>query len=135
MVISQKALFERLGAPLHNTLWSWGSVRQSDGVVFLRVWQDGHIKLDDKRFVWIGSTNQPSSSLGGNERLRHIELIESGSPCYMVMCLAVDPQAETRKIKSFNSESLFSGGELRLSDGKYLLEIKDRVPLKRIVQI
>lgn len=131
MVISQKALFERLGAPLHNTLWSWGSVRQHDGAVFLRVWQDGHIKIDDKRFVWIGSTNQPSSR-GGNERIRHIKLIETGSPCYMIMCLAVDPQAETRKIKSFNSEFLFVGGEIRLVDGKYLLEIKDRVPLRSV---
>ncbi len=37
--MSITAMFENLGAPLANSRWSWGGVRQ-DGAVVLRVWQN-----------------------------------------------------------------------------------------------
>jgi hypothetical protein len=51
--VSQKDLFGSLGAPLANSRWSWGSVRESDGSVFLRVWQDQTRRLEDKLFIQI----------------------------------------------------------------------------------
>jgi hypothetical protein len=48
--MSLSTFFTKLGAPLANVRWSWGSVRP-DGSVVLRVWQDRTKKLDDKLCV------------------------------------------------------------------------------------
>jgi hypothetical protein len=46
-VMGPKALFEKLGAPLKNTVWSWGGVR-ADGAIFLRVWEDEKRKIPNE---------------------------------------------------------------------------------------
>lgn len=119
--------FERLGAPLNNPRWSWGSVRDSDGVIFLRVWQDGSKKIGSKRYIWIFDEGLQSSSLGADERLRHTRQLQAGCPCYLVMCEAVDTSAAIRAVRGFNKNEVFEAGELLLLDGVYRLELKRRV--------
>ena len=43
-------MFDYLGAPLHNVQWSWGAVRESDGAVFLVVWQDESLRRDGRNY-------------------------------------------------------------------------------------
>lgn len=129
--MSQKGLFERLGAPLNNTRWSWGAVRPTDGTVFLRVWQDEYIRKGKKTFMRLTSNehfqqNAPGD-LGYQERSRHVSLIKSGAPCFMIICVAVDAAAIPRQVASFNEDDVMRGGELMESNGDCWLEITERV--------
>lgn len=129
--MNQKTLFERLEAPLGNVRWSWGAVRQRDGAVFLRVWQDECRKFDNRLFMRITehdyfSKNDPTN-LGWQERLKHVELIRKGSLSYMIMCVAEDMNATPRKVQSFNKEVVFRGGHLVEHDGETWLELGERI--------
>ncbi len=125
--MSQAEMFERVGAPLNNVRWSWGSVRASDGAVFLRVWQDGTEKIEGKRYIWISEVN-PASELGANERLRHVHLVQAGAACYLIMCQAMDTKAAPRTVQSFNSKEVFETGDIEQADGAFYLELKGRIP-------
>ena len=72
-------------------------------------------------------------NIGYQERGRHVELIRHGAPCMMVMCLAEDPKALPRKIKSFNKNELFIGSSLLQSDGDWWIRVEKRVPIHEIV--
>lgn len=130
--MSQAEIFASVGAPLKNVRWSWGSVRVSDGVIFLRVWQDGTKKIDGKRFIWISDELPPDGDLGANERLQHTKLVKSGRRCYLIMCQAVDTTAAPRQVQSFNEKEVFVGGEVIMKDGCYWIELKSRVPVKEV---
>lgn len=130
--MSQTKMFESLGAPLRNVRWSWGSVRANDGAVFLRVWQNDSCKMDGKRYMWISDETPVAEDQGTRERLEHARLIQSGRPCYMVMCQAEDTNAERRKVKTFNAREVFEGGEVVVSDGAYWLEMAARVSVKDV---
>ncbi len=135
--MAQSDYFKRLGAPLANVRWSWGAVRD-DGSVVLRVWQDATRHQDGKLFVQLShlekyGDGRGSDNLGYSERLQHIELIRRGAKAYLVMCLAEDPTASPREIKSFNSKEVFVGGELRVIDGDSWLELANRVPAESVV--
>ncbi len=134
MTITQ--FFEKLNAPLANQRWSWGSVRESDGAVILRVWQDEKVKLDGRHFMkithhksYIGNEDND----GYRERNKHAELIRNGGKCYMVMCLVKDSKAEPREIKSFNSNDIFVGGEVIDRDGDTWVEFVDRIPINQAI--
>jgi hypothetical protein len=121
--------FKYLGAPLANSRWSWGSVRPSDGSVLLRVWQDEQQKIDGNWFTQVTFPDffkANPGNLGYSERLEHVELIRSGSPSYMVMCLARDVHADPREIKSFNRDDVFVGGRLIDTDKGVFLERASR---------
>jgi hypothetical protein len=125
-------LFKSVGAPLANIRWSWGAVRSSDGAVFLRVWQDETRRLDGRRFVLVADPiffAGREDSLGYAERLSHLALIRRGAASFMIMCLAEDPQADPRAIKSFNRDDVFVGGTLLEADGKWWLELANRLPI------
>ena len=122
--------FENLGAPLTNSRWSWGSVRESDGAVFLRVWQDQKVRIDGKTYMlvthhaaYVGN----ESSLGYRERLRHINLAREGSKIYMIMCIAKDPNAVPRKVGSYINDDVFLGGEIIDHEGDTWIEQSGRV--------
>lgn len=128
-------IFKRLGAPLINTRWSWGAVRVNDGVVFLRVWQDRKIRLDGHWYMmlthherYIGDEN----SLGYKERLDHVKKIRQGSCCYMIMCCAVNTLTTPRKIKSFNSDEVFLGGQMIEHEGDSWIELLERRSIKSV---
>ena len=129
--MNQKTLFERLGAPLGNVRWSWGAVRQQDGAVFLRVWQDECRGFNNRLFMRITdhdyfSKNDPAN-LGWLERLKHVDLIRNDPLVYMVMCVAEDINATPRKVKGFNKNEVFTGGCLVDCDGETWLELGERV--------
>ena len=125
-------LFAYLGAALKNTRWSWGAVRTCDGSVFLRVWQDECGTVNSIRVVRITDNkyfaNTPDSH-GYIERLQHIDLIRSGSPSFLIMCLAQNVGANPRVIHSFNDREIFVGGRLIDHDGDVWLEMVRRVPV------
>ena len=131
--MSQKALFERLGAPLRNSRWSWGSVRPTDGTVFLRVWQDEVKRIDSKQNLYVRITDLPSDNDGPgfNERLEHVALIKDGASLLMVMCRARNPEISPREMLDFNKQELFLGGDhLEDENGCLWVEIRKRVPLR-----
>lgn len=131
--MSPAEMFVTLGAPLNNVRWSWGSVRDSDGTVFLRVWQDSTCLIDNKRYIWVSEETPPNGDLGANERLQHVKLVQSGNPCYLVMCQAVDILAAPRQLQSFNERELFTVGDVVIDDECYRMELKGRIPIKGVI--
>ena len=134
--MSLSSLFNRLGAPLNNNRWSWGAVRQTDGAVFLRVWQDESKVINGKRYMRITANahfqNNDQNNPGYQERLNQIEQIHSGSKAYMIVCIAQDTAAIPRTITSFNSDEVFEAGELISSEGDMWLEFGNRIPVHKV---
>src|SRR5687768_5825819 len=117
--------FKKLGAPLKNTRWSWGAIRPADEAVFLRVWQDR--KIVRERVIYMMVTHHEKyandeAALGYQERMQHVSKLRAGSRCYMVMCLAKNPNASPRKIRSFDHDRIFVGGSLVEHDGDTYVE-------------
>ena len=128
--------FKRLGAPLVNTRWSWGAVRE-DGSVVLRVWQHDCKKINGIRYVHIteeasDDPHKNQGSAGYSERNDHVQLLKNGAEAYLVMCHAEDPDAKPRKIKGFNSREVFVAGNLLETDGDTWLEIRGRIPASSV---
>lgn len=134
--MSIKNLFESLGAPLANHMWSWGSVRADDGIVFLRVWKDEYIIIEDKTFMRLtnneSSQNNNPPNLGYAERLHHVSLVESGATSFMVMCEPKDKKAVPREIKDFDRRQLRLGGQVLEVNGDKWLELKSSVDVENI---
>lgn len=72
---------KRLGAPLANIRTSWGSVRESDGTVFLIVW-NGETRNEGN-----GVLSQLIGKAGGGtpERRKHIQMLKDGAPGFLIM--------------------------------------------------
>ncbi len=83
------------------------------------------------RIAW--AERHADADNGYVERLRHIELIRAGAPCFLVMCEADDPKAHTRKVKAFNDGSVFSGGELEDRNGNVWIRREKRIPVGSVV--
>jgi hypothetical protein len=133
--ISQSSLFASLGAPLSNIRWSWGSVRPSDGAVFLRVWKDLIQPRNGNQYIRIGNETKLRSNprnLGRKERMQHILRVANGARCFLIMCEAIDPKAEPRAIKDFNSEHVFPGGKVLEENGEWWVEVLPQVPVKDV---
>lgn len=129
--------FSLLGAPLANARWSWGSARASDGAVFLRVWQDRIAVHGGQRTVMISHNAKYVDSpeaLGYKERRDHIAKVRAGARCYLVMCLAKDVAAMPRKIKSFDRQSVFLGGDLVEADGDTWIVLADRLKVSEVAK-
>ena len=125
MTISKTELFKSLGAPLRNFRWSWGSVRSTDGVVFLRVWQNETIDIENKTYIRLSliayfQNNNPNNR-GYKERMAHVSLVADGATTYMIMCEPKDVNVTPRTIKTFNSKELFLGGQTLKIDGRISL--------------
>jgi hypothetical protein len=105
--------------------------------VFLRVWQDRCEKRDGIRYVQLTHLEKyggDSSNFGYTERRSHVDLIREGAPCYLVMCLAKDPEASPRDIKSFNGDAVFVGGVLKQFDEDWWIELAGKVPSHELMQ-
>lgn len=117
-------LFKFLGAPLNNPRWSWGAVRP-DGTVVLRVWAQTVFNIDGAEYVqvlgrdWENIAERiESGNLGFNERRAHIQLLERGAPCILIMCQCNDPsRLDGWTIKTFDSKEVFIGGDVIRRDG------------------
>ena len=128
-------VFNSVGAKRRNHIWSWGAVRD-DGTVFLQVWQDQTRRHDGAVFVRLTRFEKYTKcelNNGRKERLRHIELIEGGASCFMVMCEAKDPNARPREIKSINAEEFFTAGRLIELDAECWLEVGRRIPVRQLI--
>lgn len=135
--MSISALFEELGAPFNNKMWSWGAVRESDQSVFLRVWQDGTHRFDhlpNAYYTWVSDIDENDQSLGAIERRKHIDLIKNGGyKAYMIMCVAEDDEAKTRKIREFDQKDIRLGGKLAEISGSFYIENIGRIPFRQAV--
>lgn len=135
MPVSPSAVFEQVGAPLKNVRWSWGAIREGDGTVFLRAWQDRTRVVEKQLQVLVTHFEKyedRQDNPGHLERLQHVEAIQNGAKCFAVMCLAKDPDADPREIKSVNDRELFLGGSLVRDGVDYWLNLVDRVPLREL---
>lgn len=134
--MTQKDFFAMLGAPLVNPRWSWGAVRKSDGAVILRVWEDNVQTRNGREFVRVARERPPSHPLshGARERLKHLELIRAGTPCYLIMCQAVDLAARPRRVKRFNARELFPGAAVQRLGDIWLVERRPGLPVARFTR-
>lgn len=131
--MSITALFEKLGAPLANSRWSWGGVRE-DGSVVLRVWQNETKRIGGRLYMRL--THQEifvgrEDNLGYQERNRHAEQIRAGARCYMVMCEPKSTQTEPREIKDFNEREVFVAGEVVEHEGDLWAPLAARLDINR----
>ncbi len=79
------------------------------------------------------SKHAPTDSLGYAERLDHLNLVRGGAACYLVMCLAKDPDSQPRAIASFNRDRLFVGGKILEDGGNWYMEIANSVPVRGVL--
>ncbi len=119
--------FELLGARLANSRWSWGSVRQSDGAVFLRVWEDEVEVIDGVPFVLGYRHIEGYRSAGIHERLRHLDLLRGGAACFLIFCIADDPHQEPRSISGFNGRYLNRAGRVIDRRDQKWIEVGERI--------
>jgi hypothetical protein len=134
--MTKRAFFEMLGVPLRNNRWSWGAVRQKDGAVFLLVWQDELELHDGSQFArvtrhaaFIGRSN----NCGYRERLKHVERLRGGAPCYLIMCEAINPAESPRKVRQFNADEVFPDGRVEELDGDWWVEVLAAVPVEEVM--
>lgn len=127
MCISE--MFEKVGAPLLNSRWSWGGTRQ-DGTIVLRVWQNEARWVNGRAYIQITHNEAfvgKESDLGYQERLFHLEKIMNGAHCFMVMCEPKNPTEVPRQIKAFNERELFRAGSLVRIENDYWAPIIERI--------
>ncbi len=129
--MSITTLFKRLGAPLKNARWSWGS-EGVGGLIFLRVWQGETIKVDSKLCVRLTDRAlfEGQGNLGYEERKKHIARIREGAPAYCIFCQPKDPSAEPKTIEAIIDTHLFPGLSLVEHQGDVWLEFGQRVPIQ-----
>ena len=114
--------FESMGAPLKNVRWSWGAKRPKDGAIFLRAWKDeSYTDADGQQ--WVQIAFQSGAGPGWNERQEHIEAIESGARCLIVMCEALDTSAVPRTVNAFDPRTVVVGGELKREHGNTWIRV------------
>ena len=113
-----------LAAPLNNQQWSWGAL-DGRGRIFLRVWQND---WEQKARRCLAIEPEWSSSLGFNEREKHLALIEGGSPGYLIVC-----KGETNKstgkvsIKEYREDKVFPIVSIERAEGKAFARWSDPV--------
>lgn len=125
-------MFKQMGAPLANSRWSWGGVRQ-DGAVILRVWQDEVKRRDGVNWAQLTHHQEFAGrefDLGYQERNHHVSLVRDGAACFLVMCEAKDPGRVPREIKRFNERELFSTGVIAEYGDNTWIALADRVPAR-----
>ena len=130
--MNQTEFFEMLGAPLRNVQWSWGAVRTEDGAVFLKVWRDQIRTHNGRQFAQITYYSRFQDDPGNfrhRARVEHVAQVRSGSPCYLIECVADDPTARPRRVQWFNSSELNPGGQVLEIDGEWWVEMLPAVPV------
>jgi putative restriction endonuclease len=93
---------ESLKAPLANTRWSWGAIREGGTAVFLRIWEDQIERNGNRATVMVLRPGWRATAPGYNERVRHIQAMDAGAAGYGIVCVAHDTEAASRKIARFD---------------------------------
>ena len=127
--MSMTELFESFEAPLKNVRWSWGAV-DDKGTVFLRQWSTDLVVEGGVESVVVARAHRPDdqANLGWQERKRHLDAVEDGAKCFIVVCEAKDPEARPRQVKAWRDEVLVGGELQRRSDGSTHVLITGSVP-------
>lgn len=117
-------MFELLGAPLNNHVWSWGSISGS-GRVYLAVW-DHEIDTVKAR-VQVTDGPKPIYGHGDRERHEHLRVIRQGAEAFGVILTAKDPRANRLTYKSLDTtELIVFGRAIQAPDGRWWLEDRGR---------
>ena len=128
--MSLQAHFENLGAPLRNSRWSWGSVRQ-DGKVVLRVWACSWDSQD--RVFQVMYPDLENASPGYDERMEHLNLIRNGSGYILILVREnenYDPERGGNLLGSYDRKTVFVGTEwLEGGDQEFYLKPSGRRPV------
>src|SRR5437016_1855707 len=115
-----------------------GAVRETDGSVFLVVWQDENLRRGPRSYSLVhnqqfwGDTTEPH---GLNERRRHLDRVRQGAKTHLIMALAERARTADapRRIKELNTDELFAAGELYEEEtGNVWIERVARVPLGEV---
>jgi 5-methylcytosine-specific restriction enzyme A len=125
--LSFSAFCEELGAPLYNIYWSWCAISTEKRFALFTVWEDG---IKDGQYIFSSQPRNGSSPKkpGRTELISTLDrVIELGFAAYGIQCRAVDANANPRKRKSFDKESLLDMRIRRVGDD-YIWQIVGRIP-------
>ena len=143
MSLSISKFFDiKLNAPLKNIRWSWGAEHNDQDIIVLRVWgkELRNFELDGEQVkgYYVGGASlyaghkffEDDTRAGTNERRRHVEAIEQGSLCVMVVCQAKDYSADKWEIERYNDKSVFIGSKLVTNElGQKFVVVDKRLDL------
>lgn len=122
---------ETLGAKLRNPRFSWGAFDPRTNRVFLRVWEDDTQTVDGGERVLVARKVPRRKSAGYPERLRQIDMINSGAEGFGLVCTAKDPTTtEVRVIARFDESNLLRLGLITRDDGDYYARITGRIRIE-----
>lgn len=106
-----------------NMRWSWGSINHQTKTVILRVWQHESVRLahssnnDGINDTIFYAHEDDDKRPANNERLKHLQAVEEGYRCYLLVCIPKDATAETWSIESF---------------AQYLVKCPKQAPIKML---
>ena len=130
-------VFKKVGAPLRNTRWCWGAVSE-DKAVFLRVWANDFRRVGEGQTVQVTFRKlfaDDPENLGHKERLEQVALIAAGAPSYCIVCTARDVDVLPRAMATYDSKTLFVGGDLLEIDGEAWLQLEDRIKINDLKKL
>ncbi len=114
---------QKLEAPLHNAVWSWGSENAKG--IYLRAWN--RTKIDDKFDIansGMETDNDGRTRAGGVERSKHVKAIDQGKPGYIVAIEGYVDDAGKSHIVDYNDKAVFRILSLTVNEqGKTLAEV------------
>lgn len=127
MSISFSKFCEELGAPLHNVNWSWCAIAPEKRFALFTVWED-QIVDGGYDFTTKPRATDVRKKAGRTELIRVLDtVIANGFAAYGIRCRAVDYEANPRKRKSFDRDSLLDM-RVRFFDGDYIGQIAGYIP-------
>ncbi len=98
--------------------------------VYLRVWKDHFEFIEDGQRILLVRDEWPRGSGGLRERHDHIDQTRNGATGFGVVCTAVDPRTEARKIASFDDTRLLQFGAITKEKGRTYAHIEARIPVE-----
>ncbi|MEZ9314190.1 hypothetical protein AB4188_01660 [Vibrio lentus] len=114
----------KLEAPLHNTVWSWGSENAKG--IYLRAWN--RTKIGEKFDIansGMETDNDGRTRSGGVERAKHVKAIDQGKPGYIVAIDGYVDDAGKSHIVDYNDKAVFRILSLTVNEqGKTLAEVE-----------
>ena len=112
--------YELLGLQCVNVANHWGA--DNNQVAVLNCWED-HTRTESngERSVILVGNNWDSNPIGYNERIRHIEMLESGVPCFVFLSHNCSKDPNKAKVDitippdcyQLTGATLKEGGEIR----------------------
>ena len=132
MSLSFSRFCDQLGAPLHNTAWSWCSVSEDRGMALFTLWED-LIDQDRYPFTTVPRFGETRVKPGRTELIRILNrVVDAGHAAYGIECHAAEPTAMPRVRKSYQSNYLLDLRVIRKGD-RFTGLIQERVPVADVI--